>query len=81
MQVISMVSDRFIVVSVVIFAFLVIYISLFIDFFRQNSLWIFFLFIYIAVFFVTAQYYFRKKESDEKLRIQKREDMRINFWN
>ncbi len=76
-----MVSDRFIVISVVIFAFLIIYISFFIDFFKQNSLWIFFLFVYITVFFVTAQYYLRKKEFDEKLKIKKREDIRINFWN
>ena len=76
-----MVSDRFIVISVVIFAFLIIYISFFIDFFKQNSLWIFFLFVYITVFFVTAQYYLRKKEFDEKLKNKKREDIRINFWN
>lgn len=81
MRIIRMVSDRFVVISVIIFAFLVIYISLFIDFFKQNSLWIFFLLIYIAVFFVTAQYYLRKKEFDEKLKIKKREDIRINFWN
>ena len=75
-----MVSDKFVVICVAMFVFLTIYLSFFYDFLTKNILWIFFLFVYIVVFFVTAQYYLRKKELDENLKIKKSEDIRIDFW-